>query len=57
MAQVRNLSNEVITTITAGNIAPDGVKTVKDWECPLIEMIHGKKVLIVKAEEKKKGKK
>ena len=58
MAQVKNLSNEVITTITAGNVYFDEVKTVADWEAPLLEMVHGKKVQIVVGEpEKKKGKK
>lgn len=59
MAEVRNLSKEVITTITAGNIYPGGTKTVSDWECPLIEGMHGKKVEIISvpADGKKKGKK
>ena len=59
MATVRNLSKETITTITAGNIAPDGQKNIADWEAPIIVKIHGKKVEVFKTPEqpKKKGKK
>lgn len=59
MARVRNISKETITTITAGNILPERVKDVADWEVPLIERLHGKKVEITAtpAQPKKKGKK
>lgn len=59
MATVRNLSKETITTITAGNILPDGQKTVADWEAPIIVKLHGKKVEVSASTEqpKKKGKK
>lgn len=59
MATVRNLSKETITTITAGNILPDGQKTVADWEAPIIVKLHGKKVDVHACPEqsKKKGKK
>lgn len=56
MAQVKNLSKEVITSITAGNITPGEMKKVADWEVPLLEMIHGKRIEAF-VEEKKKGKK
>lgn len=60
MAHAKNLSNEIITTITAGNIMPSGKKKIADWEAPIIEMIHGSKVVIsyeAGEEPKKKGKK
>lgn len=54
MPHVKNLSNEVLTTITAGNINPGESKEVKDWEMPLI---HSKKIEITESVKKKKGKK
>ena len=56
MALVRNLSNSIITTITAGNIIPNGEKKVADWEVSILENLHGKKIMVI-PEEKKKGKK
>ena len=50
MPHVKNLSNEVLTTITAGNINPGESKNVKDWEMPLI---HSKKIEITKPIKKK----
>ena len=58
MALARNLSNAIITTITAGNISPNREKKIEDWEGPILEMLHGKKVLIIKDTPiQKKGKK
>ena len=58
MALARNLSNAIITTITAGNIGPNREKKIKDWEGHILEMLHGKKVLIIKDTPiQKKGKK
>jgi hypothetical protein len=56
MAIVRNLSNGVITTITAGNIIPNGEKKVADWEVSILENFHGNKIMVI-PEAKKKGKK
>lgn len=59
MATVKNLSKETITTITAGNIVPDGQKSIADWEAPIVVKLHGKKVEVCATPEqqKKKGKK
>ena len=56
MALVRNLSKEIITTITAGNIPSNEEKRVEDWEVSILENLHGKKIMVI-PEAKKKGKK
>lgn len=60
MAIVKNLSKEIITSITAGNIAPGEEKKIADWEVALIENMLGKKIAVLEepaSEQKKKGKK
>ena len=54
MPLVKNLSKEVLTTITAGNINAGEIKEVKDWEIPLIQST---KIEITESVKKKKGKK
>lgn len=56
MAQVRNLSREVITTITAGNINPGDSKKVADWEVQILSALHGNKLSILQETPRAKGK-
>ena len=61
MAQVKNLSKDIITTITAGNINPQETKMVADWEVDIIKILHTKVEVVekpvVQPKTKKKGKK
>lgn len=57
MAQVRNLSKEVITTITAGNIKPGDSKRVADWEVKILSAMHGNKISVLQETPRAKGKK
>lgn len=60
MARVRNLSKEMITTITAGNLMPGDAKEVPSWEAKVMAMLHGKRLEVSDDAPKapqKKGKK
>lgn len=40
MKRVKNLENNIISTVSGGNIQPLGFAVIQDWELPILQVLH-----------------